>query len=391
MKDSDIELLNAEGLITDKQRDEILAQMTNKKAPTIPVPQRALVQGLSAVAGILIVVGALVQAVAHWLSITPLMKSSLGMLVMALAWVGYFLLRKTRPLVAEGLGLVGAGMWGANIVLNQALFELYTPHVEPFALFFIGVLPIPFLVRQRVLIGLVELSSFILLALMLSPDGSWLCMPGLGAGTEWALFMALLLVWWMLGERCRGCYGTCKGYYWVSYPACIAFLGCVQYYLLYNVTEMPTAAHSWCIFAVAAVFALLLKPKDMRRRHWLAASLSSIALLPLALCISGNAPYHEVWGMFIVAAYSGLFMVLCVRTKRMLWGFISMAMAVFIFYDLLVRIHRSLSDSGLFLMATGLAVLVFAFVLEKQRRFLIRTAKTATADPSTSLPTIPKA
>ena len=380
MKASDIELLHADKLITDQQRDEILARYFTKAAAVVPVPQRALVYVLSAVAGMLIVGGAIVQAVAHWQAITPLMKSVAGMLMLALAWLGYFLLRQRKPLVAETLAVVGAGLWLANILLHITIFELDVPGVVPLFLFFIGVLPIPFLMRQCVLIGVVAFFSVLLVPSMANaPDDCWLALPWLESawGTQWSLIMALVLIWWMVGERCRGCLGMYRGYDWIIYPACVYFLCAVQHYLLYSVPSMQTTPYTWCIYAVVALCAFLLKPKGMRWLHWLSATLGSLALLPLAVHLSWHTAYREVWGMFAGAAYCGLFMTLCARSGRLLWGGLAMGMALAVFVDLMVRIHDSLSDSGLFLMATGLAVLVFAYVLEKQRRFLIRQAKNA--------------
>lgn len=380
-------------LITEQQRDEIMARCITPAAPAIPVPRRALVYVLTVVAGILIVVGATVQAVARWQSITPLMKSAAAMLILAAAWLGYFLLRRRKPLVAEALAFVGAGMWGANIVLHASLFELDTPGVELLFLFLIGVLLIPFLVRQRLLIGVVALCSYILVQCMAgAPESSWLSLPWVSGaeGTLWSLSMALVLIWWMLGERCRGSLGVCRGYYWISYPAFAYYLLSTQLFLLYGTGAMQAAPYTWCIYAVAALFAFLLKPKGMRRLHWLAATLGSLALLPLAVYLPWHSVYRAVWGMFAAAAYSGLFMALCARSGRLLWGVAAIGMAFAIFVDVLVRIHRSLSDSGLFLMATGLAVLVFAFVLEKQRRFLLCRTK-GSAPQASTLPPIPKA
>lgn len=395
MNANDIELLHAEQLITDEQRDAIMARFFQKSAPTVPVPHRALLYVLSTVAALLIVSGAIVQAVARWQSITPLMKSVAAMLIMVAAWLGYYLLRNRKPLVAEAMAFIGAGMWGANILLHEALFELDAPGVELLFLFIVGVLPVPFLLRQRVLVGVVALCTVIFAScLATAPASSWLAVPGLASapGTDWSLVMSVILIWWMVGERCRCSSGVCRGYYWISFPAYVGFLFSVQHILLYGTTSMQTAPYNWCIYALPTIFAFLLKPKGMRWRHWLPATLGSVALLPLAVYLPWHSVYRAVWGMFAAAAFSGLFMVLCVRSGRLYWGAIAMGMVFFILVDVLVHIYRSLSDSGLFLMATGLAVLVFAFVLEKQRSYLIRKAKadSAAADAK-ALPPIPQA
>lgn len=388
MKASDIDYLHTAGFITQPQREAILAHLLDRPAQEIPPPQRIFIYFLATLAALLIVSGAIVLAVSHWQAIPPIMKSASGMLIMALAWAGCWWLRVKKPLVSEGLGLLGAGMWGANIVLHGRLFELNNPPVEGFFLFFIGVLPIPFLLRQRILIGIVMICSFLLLAEMLTaPESSWLSMAWLSRfdGTAWSLFMALLLIWWMVGEKCRGSLSICRDYFWVGFPTYAAFLCVVQFYLLYGGEGMRTLECNWVIFAVLALLAPLFKPRQASWLHWISVAAASIALLPLAIHLSWHTAYREVLGMLICAAFSGAFMVVGVRSGRLTWTYISIVMMAFIFFDLLVRIAHSLSDSGLFLMALGAAVLVFAYALEKQRRFLVDKAK------KNALPPLPKA
>lgn len=395
----DVERLHEAGFISAEQKKLIIENYIEKPEREMWMPQRSAVYFLAVIAVAMIVGGAIVLVVNHWQAISPLAKMSAGLLVMLLAWVGHFVLKGRKPLVAEGLALLGAGMWGVNIMLRESLFELDNPAVELFFVFFIGVLPIPFLIRQRVLIGLVMFFSFILLLMMVhAPADCWLALNQLKlyGGTFWSLIMVMLLLWWMVGEKCRGSVGVCMDYYWISFPAYIIFLAGVQYRLLYDVPPMQTIGHNWVIFAVAALFIPLLKPRKIGWWQWVAAALSSLLLLPMAIHLSWHTAYREVIGMLVFAVYGAIFMFLCVRCKRSAWMCISIAVMVCIFFDMLCRIYWSLSDSGLFLIALGAAVLVFAYVLEKQRRYLVSKVKSGQSSPVESipgkhLPPIPKA
>ena len=382
MKASDIELLEKDGFISADQRKSILGHLQARTAKEMPPPQRVLVFMLAAVAAALIIVGALLQAVSHWQSISPIMKMCSTMLIMAAAWVGSFILRNRKPLVAEGLGLIGAGMWGVNIVTHNALFEVDIPWVESFFLFVIGVLPIPFLVRQRVLVGVVAASTLILLCGMYAtPVSSWLSMVEVAPGTWYMLVMALLLIWWMVGEKFRGTYGVGMNYYWISFPTYALFLCIIQYALLYANAPRETDSGCWLFVAAVALSIPLLKPKTTGWLLWICATVSSFALIPLGVLLRYIPEYSEVVGMLIGVTFSAIFMVIGVRAGRYAWVYVSVVMMVFVAFDVLVHIRRSFSDSGLFLMALGLAILVFAFLLEKQRRFLVNKIKQKNLPP----------
>lgn len=383
MNAGDIEELHEEGMISDEQRDAVLKYILAKSARDIPAPRNTTVYALATVAAGLISLGAIVLAVTHWQAISPLYKALSGMLIMLAAWVGNYRLRHKKPLVSEALGLLGACMWGANLLLINALYDLNVPAVETFFYFVVGVLPIPFLLRQRVLIGLVALSTFLLFITMLHTPAaeSWLSLHALLAtkGTVFSIIVALLLLWWMIAEKCRTGPVHCHSYGWIACPACGIFLCIVQLYLLYTPKPLITISHNWIIFAAVGLCVPLLRPRNIPWLPWLAAMYSSLALFPIAILISQPSEYNEVIGMLTCVAFSALLMVLGMRCGKWLWLNLSLAMMVFIFIDLIVRLSRALSDSGLFLMALGAAILVFAFLLEKQRRYLVKKVKQKTA------------
>lgn len=374
----DIEKLYTAGLISKDQRDKITAQFFPTPKQEINPPGRAFVYFLAVLAAILITTGALLLAISYWQEITPFMKSAAGILIMILAWIGRWRLREKKPMVSEGLALLGVGMWGANIVLINHQFSLGLPAVECAFLFYAGALPIPFLIHHRILLGVAFAFSLIMLPLMDSaPESSWLALPWLHTlkGSAISLLSSILLIWWMVGEKSRLSKGVCEGYYWVSFPAFAIFLLMMQSVLLYTPAPLATIEHNWIICVAPMLFIPLLKPANIPWAHWVMVALSSCLLPPLAIHLSWHTAYHEIIGMFTCAIYCGIFMMASVRNGRHSWLYVSISISVFIFFDLLVRISESFEDSGLFLISTGVAVLAFAYALDKQRSYLIHKMK----------------
>lgn len=385
MNRREIESLFASGIITEEQRNAIIAKFVQEPEKNLPSPNRTLVFFLGTIAALMIVSGALVLIVSHWQEITPLAKTLSGIVIMLLAWWGSSRLRKKKPIVSEGLGLLGTGMWGVNIILHGILFEPGNPAVEAFFVFFAGIIAVPFLVKQRLLIGIVALCSFILLALMLNaPESSWLSLADLKhtqGGTVIAIIAGMLLIWWLVGEKCRRHVGVYEHYYWITPPCFIIFLSLVQTILLYDWKHLSMGTYGWLAPLSTLLILLALKPKQAGWLCWLALTGWSCALIPIAVHLSWHPEHREVIGLTIGCAYAISLGIIGARSHRQSWINYSALMMIFVFIYLLVRIKNSFSDSGLLLMATGLAVLVFAFLLEGQRRRLINKVKQPTLPP----------
>lgn len=392
MNRRDIDALHSAGLITDEQRKAIIKHNTAQPPAELKAPNRGLILFLSTLAVILIVSGAIVLISTHWHEITPFMKASAGILIMLLAWIGCWRLREKKPGVAEALGLLGACMWGVNLMLHGVLFEPDTPAVESAFIFFIGLLPIPFLLRQRVLIGVVALYSFFLLTLMLIfPEPAWLSLSHLSEqkGVTLILYATLAILWWLVGEKCRRREGVCEGYYWIAAPSFIAFLSIMQAALLYSsgVYQPHMGSHLWWLVAALPlpVGILLLKEKGRRPRlsHILLLA-STVALLPIAVYLSYCPTWHEVAGLLVCSAYALVLTAAGIRCGRKSWANYSAILMGFVFINLLYHIGTSLTDAGLIIMATGFSVLAFAFLLEGHRRRIIKKITANTPPTSTT-------
>ena len=380
MKRRDIKDLYSAKFITEEQYEAIVQHYNAGEKTPVAAPSRAFIVILSTLAALLIIIGALVLVDFHWHEITSPMKVTAGIVIMLLAWVGCWLLAKKKPGVSEGLGLLGAGMWGVNLVIHGVLFQPNTPAVVAFFVFFIGLLPIPFLVRQRRLIGGVALCSFVLLALMLNdPASTWLSLRHLESGVAMLLVSGLILLWWMLAERFRRCENFYEDYRWLGPIFFLAYLAIIQAPLMYNIGGLPVGPLWWIIPGVelAAGIALLTPWRGKEQKSLMVLLLGAVGLQAVAVALSACRPTcHAVAGLLACSAYALLLTILGVKSGRKAWINYSGVMMCFVFINLLYHIGTSLSDSGLIIMATGIAVLAFAFLLEGQRRRLIKKVTT---------------
>lgn len=388
MKLKDIEKLHADGLITSEQKEAVIAHYKLEGRGM----SRWLVYSLSSLAAVLIIGGAVLLAKSHWQDITPLAKMSGGLGLLTLCWVAYFALRESKPMAAEAMAVAGAGMWLADIILQGALFEPSAPPVYGCFLFLVGTALIPFLVRQRLLIGVVAITTCVLYTMMLHSEHTWLSLDWMQDEypmTCLIIGMMLALFWWFFAEKVRGSRGMMRGYSWVGIPAFLGFLGWVQLPLLYDMgrDEGPASIeHGWILYAAAPLVGLLFKPKGTGWFYWLLLVSATCALLPLVEHFTWHP--NVIYGLIICAVYAFILMYTGVRSNRISWINYGTLMVIFAFIGLMTNTLKSLEDSGFVLIIAGILLMLISVLVETLRRRLVRKVKSqATQDqPSTPSP-----
>lgn len=387
MNRRDIEQLYTDNLISAEQCDAILAQLKARNTPPAKAPERDLILTLGTVAALLFLGGAAVLITSHWQEITPFMKTTGSIVFMVLAWIGCGLLQKRKPNLAEVLGLVGAGMWGVNNLLIHILYEADTSLLTSFFIFFVGLAPIPFLMRQRILIGGVMLCSYILLHLMLtSSDSVWMSLAAFvisaQTGSILLLYTSLMIFWWVVGERCRSSHGICSGYGWISHLSFLALLGTAQLYLLYiSADDLSTSPVAWVAILLVLALAILLPPKDFPRLPWSMLALATCALVPISVLMGEDRNiWQDMLGFLTCSAYAIFLLLLGMKYARPAWVNYSAILMLFIVANMLYHIASSAEESGLILMTSGIALLALTFLLEGQRRRIIMNMNSTPAD-----------
>lgn len=391
MKSKDIDNMLAAGLISPEQGMAIKKHFCLDENRWI----RWLLYCLIALAGVFIVAGIVMLVSANWDEIPPLGKMLVAMELLVFFWVIWFQKRKTSPLLAEMWALCGAGMWLGCIALYGQIFQLQNPFVEGCTLFFSGIVLLPFVSRQRFIIWLLMVLSFVQLVAMGVEDDSILCFANWIKGwkPEYIIYALplLLALWWGLAEKWRVCSEHWRGYGWMA-PLLLLVAVSVGQCMMYLPGEMiKLDVAEWVLMGLVPVLLLLLKPRGSNWLSWCSMSLLISLLLPscLLVCYLGErAEYAEVVGEFGIpdwlshvvgiAIYfvMALVMMFCgVCSRRVSWVNIGSLMVVFAAVALVVDVLGSYAFSGLVLVVGGLLMLLVVVQIEKKRRELIMSVK----------------
>lgn len=376
MKRKDIDKILAARLITPAQRDAIVEHFRLNER----VGGRWLLTILCALAAGLIVAGIVMLISANWYSIPPFVKMLCSMLLLVLFWLGWAWQREVRPIVSEVLGFCGAGAWLGCISLYGQIFNLMNPFVEGWTLFFAGIVLIPFICRQRFLIGAVVLCSFVELALLGDSSSSYLAFRNYIPGwrdyyTPFALVM-LGAFWWAMAERWRTASERWRSYAWVAPVLLLVAVNIGQLMMYGGETSGKLDEVCWCIMGMVPVVLLVLKPRAVDWLPWCGMSAVLSSLLPAIFLIGrldGNADH--IVGILLYFLLSLLVMYSGVRALRMSWINIGSFMVVLSGIALVSDVLDSYTFSGLVLVAAGLLMLGLGVLLEKSRRHLILTVK----------------
>lgn len=388
MKLRDIEQMQNAGLISAEQAAAITAHFKLNGNRM----QKWLLFCASSLAGALILAGIIMLISANWDSIPAAVKMGTGIAIMVGFWAAYGCLRNKMPMLAETMGLLGGGMWLANISLYGQIFQLQNPFVEGCALFFCGIVLLPFLAKQRLLIAAVIITSAVLLVAATECETSPLHLPL--SSDELLNCMALLTVfWWLFAEFCHGSDKAAHAYSWVRFPISGFFIMAAQGFILYGDGFNGTPIE---LVAVGIMLVLLLafKPQKVSWLPWIPFVLFTAGILPFAdFCDNFSRWTSDLWGdnswegvelALPRILYCFLYALLWVRcgcsAKRIDWINYGCILTFFAGIGVMSNMLESLTESGLVLIAAGLFLLTGAIFLEEQCRRLIRNIKSESSE-----------
>lgn len=397
MKRKDVETMLSAGLISPEQATAITEHFRLNDGRG----WRWLLVCLCALAGGLIVAGIIMLISANWENIPPIVKMGCSMALLLLCWLGWAWQRERRPIVAEVLGFCGAGMWLGSIALYGQIFQLQNPFVEGFTLFFAGIVLLPFICRQRLLIWAVVICSFVQCVLLMVTNESPMCLPAIWPKLPWDEYLLgalplLLGLWWGLAERWRVAGVRWSGYSWLAPVLLIVGVSAAQsmMYIPGNFPEMNTVL--WAELATMPVLLLCLKPRGTGWLPWCGLALVLSLCLPCVLGVSClremtqgfsiNGCHYDAllpeWagrlsGVVIYMLLSLLMIYSGWRALRLSWINIGSLMMVYAAIALVADVLDSYTFSGLVLVVTGLLLLGLGWLLEKGRRHLVKSVKEA--------------
>lgn len=376
MKLKDIEKLCDDGYITSEQKTEIAARYNLNE----PESRRWLTTNLGILAALLIGSGVIMLSVQNWMYISVSVKMTSCIALLALAWLGYFICRDKMPKVAQGLAMLGAGMWLGCLIMLNLLFALDWTIIDIAFLFFVGILPIPLLSNQKLLAATAVCSSLFLLLIMCEnchrEEGlfPWLQITVHNDTDAFCLVTLLVIVWWLLLEKTRGNQGLYQGYTWISIPLVLLFIFFMQFIAIHLGSADQTSMIGNIAMAAAPVMCLLLKPKKINWLSWILVTLSICSILPCAVFTPWTLGKTLV-GLGTCSFFSLVFFIIGARQRRTDWVNYGAIMAFMVMIALCANVLKSLEESGIVLICIGVVAFILGITLERQRRKLIHKIK----------------
>lgn len=388
MKHDDIQRLHAAGLISEEQRQRIIAHFNLKEDSSRMLTVLLILGATLAATGLVLLVAA------NWEEIPRLWKVALGLALMLGAYGGGYYLREVRDdyrRTGEALFFLGAGLFLANIALVGQIYHLASRLPNALLLWWVGIAALPWVLRSTAL----HVASLIAFSIwfggeVFSRDG-WLYFGG--DATPLAYIGLLGLVFYGVGTNLRLTA-------WAPFAApterlgLLGFFGILFLFSIGPLTEeliRPTAG-GWVLVAVMAGAGLGLVGVGVSRapvltRQWRVVWILTLtvgaAVMAVGL-IGGWKQMNETgfdgfggtglsYLAVLVLFVSGL---IAIQTGLSLASpyLVNLGMA-FIALDITatyLTLLGSMAHTGLVFVVSGVFLIAFGTYLEKKRRTLLR-------------------
>jgi uncharacterized membrane protein len=396
MKYSDIEKIQAAGLITAEQQRQIVERFKLKEEGG------RFLAIISLVGAVLVACGLILLVAANWNEIPRGVKIAAGLLLMLGAHGGGWYLREVNgryPKSGEALHLAGSGLFLGNIALIGQVYHLSARPPSAFLLWWAGIAALPWLLRSKAQHLLCLLAFGLWFGLEINQKDS----PVYFGNDEYQILLyALLGLVYLGGGYClrRTSFAefaspTEK----LGLLAFQAFAYPLTWGVLYREHEEMALVSSWIFPALAALALLLLAGgvpvlTDLSRQWrwiWGLALAGGLGLLASALLV---APHRTVdWAVSFDRhndAYRwvctvGLF-IFCllqiqagVQRRSEFMVNLGVAFIALLIIATYLNLIGSMARTGLVFLAGGVFLIVFGIYLEKKRRGFMRQMKAAAA------------
>jgi uncharacterized membrane protein len=392
MKLSDIERMQADGLISGEQRGAIVAKYDLREDEGRFLRIVALIGAVLVASGIALLISANWQEIPSWL------KIAVGLALMVGAHAAGYHLRDTRgdyPKTGDAFHLLGAGMFLANIALVGQIYNLSSHPPNAILLWWLGIAALPWLLRSPVQHLLSLLALALWFGMELNARNSLIY---LGNSAAQVVFYATLgLLYFGLGTNLR----RTRFDAFASATEKLGLLGfhAFLFPLTWRITfhQVNTGTPSHWVFAGMAVAACLLMFLGLRndqrldrqwRLIWGAALAGGAVLLAGALVAFSAAGaewagrgsggfWDDVTGYNSVVAL--VWFILCVvqiqvGVQLRSSFLINLAVAA-IALDLIatyISLFGTMTETGLMFLIGGIFLIGLGYYLEKKRRTLLR-------------------
>jgi uncharacterized membrane protein len=393
MKPADIDKIHAAGLITDEQRQNIIAHFGLKEEGGRFLAIVSLIGAVLITAGIILLVSA------HWNEIPRGVKIAAGLALMLGAHgVGWWLrevqgqYRKT----GEALHLVGSCLFLGNIVLLGQIYNLVSRPPDAFLLWWAGIAALPWLLRSKAQQILLLLAFGMWFGLEVNERSSWLFCEG----ERQVLFYALLGLVYLGAGYCL------RATRFADFSGVTEKLGLVGFLIFFYPLTWKDFFGGWNgleiqkrvfpALGLVALVALVAGVKNLSglgrqwRWTWFFALLGLTVLMGTVwfgcwqLAADGGRPYFQwdaSWSYLLGTPALFVFCLLQVQVGLQERSpFLVNLGVTFIALDIFAAycdLFGSMARTGMMFLVSGVFLIVFGVYLEKKRRKLMQQIKSS--------------
>lgn len=394
MKYADVQKLHEAGLITEDQREQIIARFNLKEEGN------KFLAIISFVGAVLVISGIALLVASNWQEIPRGIKIAAGLLLMLGAHGAGWYLREVRQVYrksGEALHLVGSGLFLANIALIGQIYHISTREPNAFLLWWVGIAALPWLLRSKAQLVLLLLAFGIWFGFEVNETDSFIYF---GNNENQVLLYALLGLIFVGAAYClrrtrfaEFASATEKfgllGFQIFAYPMTWGMFGGHHYGEIREVGQWIMPA-----FCGAALLLIALGSRSLgnltRQWRWT----WGLALADAVGLVAGALYWAPIWDTAIFSdrhnfgyhwiAAMGLF-IFCIleiqtgiqeRSPFMInAGVVFIALDIFATYFVL---FGSMARTGLMFLISGVFLIAFGIYLEKKRRSLMKHIRVAT-------------
>lgn len=369
MKFSEIQDMVARGLVTPEQGQDICASYGLREH----TKHNYLMMVLSFLGGLLILWGLIMIISSNWDFIPRGVRMGGGIGIMVGLWIGALYLIKNTEYgkIGGALCFVAAGMWGANIALYSQLYQVTTKPSLGVALFFGGIVGIPFLLKSRAIFIMAFVTGLFLIGMLISDYADW--MRSHHAIFCYFGYLALVYFGGAFMQRCRDSF--VKDY--APWALSLGLFGILIMGYIFCYEEKTCEPELFNIYGasillvVTACLFLILRKKPQEH----ALSPNGYISACVALCTVSVGLQYYIAGQIALTLAAGLLMYSGFKTGKTFPINLGCVVVVLLLIALLTNVLDRYDLTGSILVVAGVIFLILAIVLEKQRRRLVTKAR----------------
>lgn len=386
MKYADIQKLHEAGLITDEQRQRIVAHFGLKEDSN-----RFLVI-ISIVGAALVAAGIALLIASNWDAIPRGVKLATGLALMLGAHGAGWWLREVRQdyrKTGEALHLLGSLLFLANIALVGQIYHISTRAPNAFLLWWVGIAALPWLLRSGVHHLLALLAFGIWFGMEVNERGSLAYLHDESQVLAYAL-LGLVYVGFGFVLR-RGAFTSfAKVTERFGMLALLVFTYPLTWQGFLSGGHLEAVGARWVlpVLAVVAMALVAFGAKNFELdRQWRWTWALTLAVAAGLLAVAFWAPNDQVWGWHHEftslngLAALGLFVFCLLQIQVGLQersAFLVNLGIAFIALDIIaayIGLFGTMARTGLMFVVSGVFLIVFGVYLEKKRRALMKQIK----------------